>query len=82
LRLVYCLKYKMKSLEITSKEISSLDEMDLLFEGYCLNNGISLDMTKSKEYNAYVDRETALSYQWFIKGIFRAIGIDYLKKLV
>jgi hypothetical protein len=72
----------MNKLNISSKEISSLDEMDKLFESYCLSNGIYLDMTKSKEYNAYVDRETASSYQWFIKGIFRAIGIDYLKKLV
>ena len=69
-------------LDITSKEISSLSEMDKLFQNYCLNNGIYLDMTKSKEYNAYVDRETASAYVWFIRGCMHAVGDDYLKKLV
>lgn len=72
----------MNRIDITSKEISSLAEMDKLFEEYCKKNGITLDMTKSKEYNAYVDRETALSFQWFIKGIFRAIGDKHLEKLL
>lgn len=72
----------MNSLDITSKEISSLSEMDSLFENYCKENGISLDFKKSKEYNAYIDLETASAYVWFIRGVFHCIGLDYLKKLV
>lgn len=72
----------MNSLDITSKEISSLKEMDKLFEEYCKKNGISLDFKKSKEYNAYIDRETSLSYQWFLRGVFTAIGHEHLKNVV
>jgi hypothetical protein len=70
------------TLNITSKEISSLSEMDLLFENYCVSNGIYLDMTKSKEYDAYADRGTASAYVWFIRGVFHCIGDEYLKGLI
>lgn len=69
-------------LDITSKEISCLAAMDELFQNYCKDSGIALDFTKSKEYSAYVDRETANAFVWFLRGCMRAIGDDYLKKLV
>lgn len=67
---------------IISKEISSLKEMDSLFTTYCKENGISLDFTKSKEYDAYADQETANAFVWFIKGVFHAIGDKHLEKLL
>lgn len=61
-------------LNIYSKELSSLSEMDKLFENYCKDSGILLDFSKSKQYNAYVDSETASAYIWFIRGIFRVVN--------
>jgi len=56
--------------------------MDELFQNYCEDNKISLDFTKSKEYNAYTDQETGNAFVWFIRGAFTAIGHEHLKKLV
>lgn len=69
-------------LTITSKEISSLAAMDELFENYCKDNKIYLDFSKDSIYNAYIDRETSLSYQWFLRGVFTAIGHEHLKNVV
>lgn len=69
-------------LDITSKEISSLKEMDLLFENYCKKSGITLDFSKSNKYNAYIVAETANAYVWFIRGTFNAIGDEHLKSLL
>jgi len=72
----------MNSITIISKEISSLKEMDLLFEGYCKDNKIDLDFTKAPDYNAYSDAETANAFIWFLHGTFNCIGDEHLRSLL
>lgn len=72
----------MNKLDITSKEISSLSEMDSLFENYCSQNWIVLDFTKDAKYNAYLDGHTSNSFCWFMNGIFRSIGNEHDKGLL
>ncbi len=63
-------------LDVTSKELSSAEDQQLLFESYCIDRGISLDFKKSKEYNAYVDQKTSSAFIWFIRGLFSNIDCN------
>jgi len=72
----------MNRLSITSKEISSLIEMDRFFESYCKSSGIALDFTKGPCCNGYIEKETANAFVWFIRGCFRAIGDEHLEMLL
>jgi len=72
----------MNSITIISKEISSLKEMDSMFEGYCRNKGITLDFTRGPDYNAYSVSETANAFIWFLHGTFNCIGDEHLRSLL
>lgn len=60
-----------------SKEVSSTDEVQKYFEEYCILNGISLDFSKEKTYNAYSNQETAVAYIWFIRGFFEVLRNNF-----
>ncbi len=72
----------MNSITITSKEISSLKEMDSMFEGYCNDNKINLDFTKGLCCNGYLDDTTGEAFCWFMRGVLTSIGYKHLERLL
>lgn len=61
------------TLTVYSKELSSLEEMDLLFENYCKECKTPLDFTKGACCNGYLNNETSEALQWFYRGIYFAL---------
>lgn len=60
-------------LNIYSKELSSFEAMQELFEKYCMERCISMDFSKEDKYNNYVHQETASAFIWWIRGVFAVL---------